>query len=141
LAELRVASTHPDAQTVMARIIRVTDRLGGGKLKLLRGRCPHLKAQFLQYEWDEDHPGKPRDGQQDHALESLGYNELAGLAFAVSETTNTTPQVEDKAVTREWQWFRDRMAKMDQDRERKLLDMILDDDPETADTSLPMWRG
>lgn len=141
LAELRVASTHPDAQTVMARIIRVTDRLGGGKLKILRGRCPHLKAQFLQYEWDEDHPGKPRDGQQDHALESLGYNELAGLAFAVSETTPDTPQIEDKAVTREWQWFRDRMAKMDQDREQKLLDMILDDDPETAGISLPMWRG
>jgi len=75
---------------VEARIIRMSELLGLRKWVVLEGCCPHLVREIGQYEWDEKHPGKPRDGN-DHCLEAAGYATLAPVklpdAAVVAEET------------------------------------------------------
>jgi hypothetical protein len=81
----------PHDWSVNARIIRMTELLQTGKMKLMRGRVPNLRREILDYEWDEKAPGKPKDGN-DHCLEGAGYASLAPVGLP-EESANPTPEL------------------------------------------------
>jgi len=76
LRQVGLSASCPPDWSVGARIIRMSELLNLKKWKILKGRCPNLRREILQYEWDDKDPGKPKDGN-DHALEAAGYAALA----------------------------------------------------------------
>lgn len=99
-------SYAPDG-SVDARIIRMTALMQEGKWKLFRGCCPNLRREIGEYQWDEKHPGKPKDGN-DHALEGAGYATLASVerpaATGVGAEAGETPEARLQRMLRDRLW-------------------------------------
>lgn len=146
--ELRQAglfSQVPHDHDITARIIRMTELMQARPIsdrphptmarrwKIHRGRCPNLKREILNYEWDEKNPGKPKDGN-DHALEAAGYAALAPVSLpeaSTAEVLPATPEARADKIRRDrvWeQWERERRDREDQEAGRG-LSAVLESDP------------
>lgn len=78
----------PVETTIEARVVRLGQLFMLRKIKILRGRCPNLKRELLNYEWDDKRIAKVREYQSDHALEALGYLSLAPVSLPVGPMPN-----------------------------------------------------
>jgi len=133
LLDAGLFSSYPHDADITARIIRTTELMQAKKWKILRGRCPNLKREILNYEWDEKNPGKPKDGN-DHALEAAGMASLAPVSLPEASTADSipaTPEALAERIRHDRVWGeRDRERKEEQDRRAwQGLSVILESDP------------
>lgn len=150
-ANLGIATTYPVDRDVSARIVRVNQLLGDHKLKIHRGRCPNLSKQIRKWEWDEKRPGKPRLGQEEHALDALGYGALIPVGLPREQDARLpgadpyAPLGEDPLVSRLWRDVRKRAAdyarqQQDETDEGTLYGTALGEaDPEMAEFVEAAW--
>jgi len=130
LAALGVTTVIPKDKQVESRIIRTTELLNLDMMHLFEGSVPHLEAQLESYEWDEDNPGKPRPGQEDHAVDAIGYALLSGAQPPVIDPSD--PDVvlgETPEQTRMWRGFRKRIREEEEEEADNALLSVLDDNP------------
>lgn len=129
-------TTFPKDGGPEARILRMSELLGTKKFKILRGRCPHLKRELLSYEWDEKHPGKPKDGN-DHCVEAAGNATLVSVGLPDTSVATMVIRPEElKAKILHDQvwgpWERER-AREEAVLSGKGLERILEPDPLTVE--------
>ena len=105
LADAGVPTSFPFETDVAARIIRMTELMKTGHWKILRGCCPNLRREVLEYEWDEKNPGSPRDGN-DHCLEAAGYASLAPVSLpdATQAVPDEAPKDRATRIARDRLW-------------------------------------
>lgn len=97
LSKCGVITSTPQHRQIEARITRMTALMRGHQFKVLKGTCPNFVRELYSWEWDENIPGKPRNGQSEHALDAAGYASLATVAF--THETDTDP---DSVPNEDW---------------------------------------
>jgi hypothetical protein len=129
LAAMGVVATFPVEKHIDARIIRTTQMMLDGQWKILKGTCPNLEREVNSWEWDEKNPGKPRPGQQCHALDATGYAVLIPVFQESSLSDPLSPPGETPATQKLWRGVRKRF--LDQEKERQVDDLshVLDASP------------
>jgi hypothetical protein len=130
LQEIGFPSTYAELSSVDARIIKTTALMRDKQFSILRGRCPHLRAQFGSWEWDEKNPGKPRNNQDDHALEAAGYAVLAplGVLDVMPSADPDRVEGESREVAEHWKPMREKLRLQEESRRQNYYDRLLDEE-------------
>jgi hypothetical protein len=128
LAAMGVVSTYPVEKHIDARIIRTTQMMLDGKWKILKGTCPNLEREVNSWEWDEKNPGKPRPGQQCHALDATGYAVLIPVFQEGSVPNPLAPEGESPETQRLWKGVRKRFLDKEKEQQVDNLSHVLDDE-------------
>ena len=130
LSQLGVYATFPQDKHIDARIIRMTQMLLGGQMKVLRGTCPNLEREINSWEWDEKNPGKPRVGQPCHALDACGYGILVPVGYEVTDERDPlAPEGESRETQRLWKGVRKRFHEQEQREKTTELDDAVNFNP------------
>lgn len=129
-AKLGLTTNTPVDKQIDARIIRMTQLMRDGKMKVLRGRCPNFVDEIQSWEWDEDSPGKPRPRQRCHALDAAGYATLADVRLPGSDVIIDPDHIpnEPPLITRAWKAQRKKIREIaDAKRYGEIEDTLMDD--------------
>lgn len=135
LEQLGVPTTVPAEKAILARIIRKTALMRGGKWKVLEGCCPNLEQEILAWEWEDTGAGinaahgRPREGQRNHALDATGYAELIPVQLPEGHTDPFAPEGEPAEVSRAWKSFRQKMARRQDAHEDASVLSVYEPDP------------
>ena len=130
MREIGLYASCPADWSAEARIIRTAELLGLKRWVILEGCCPHLEREIGQYEWDEKHPGKPKDGN-DHCLEAAGYGVLAPVSLpdsALDHAHDETPEERGERYRRErlWKGWQQENAQAEVSAEARRFDRLLE---------------
>ena len=134
LSRVELYTTIPHDKMIEARLTKVTSLMNAGKWKVVKGRCPHLIKEMHAYEWDEDNPGKVRNGQMDHALDAMGYACLAEVYVPPVKEETLVPQSPTMTPLQAYKhkqlwepWYRTCKERDDQRAAMEVEDVLLDD--------------
>lgn len=129
LRQVGLSALCPQDWSVEARIIRTAELIGLKRWVILDGCCPNLEREIGGYEWDEKHPGKPRDGN-DHCLEAAGYAVLAPVKLpdAAADQPGETPEQRGERFRRErlWKGYRAEERRMEVSEQARKYDRMLE---------------
>jgi hypothetical protein len=131
LLRIGVTTQIPHDKNVDARIVRTTSLMREGKWKIVKGRCPNMQQEIGGWEWDEDHPGRPRPHQKCHALDAMGYAVLSNVSLPEAEVKDPDVLVgETLQQERLWKGYRRRVREQEEKKEgEKMWAELGDDNP------------
>ena len=58
---------------MLKAILKTRLRVNDGKLKVVKGKTPHLKKEYGSYRYSKHGDGQPAPRQKDHAITTLRY--------------------------------------------------------------------
>ena len=123
--EIGIYSVCPEQKDIESGIIRMTQLIREGRMKVLRGRCPNLIREWKSWEWDEKNPGKPKKGQPCHALDACRYAVLVPVSRPEGrESDPLAPSNEDQRTQNMWKGLR---KKFKAQESRKEYDELTDE--------------
>lgn len=128
LEQIGVGTTTPEERSIQARIIRMTQMIREDKMKVLEGTCPNFEQEYVAWEWDDKHPGKPKERQRCHALDAAGYASLIPVGLPTVGRDPFLVAGEDARTTEFWRPFRQRMAEEEARRKAATEAALFDED-------------